>query len=96
MKNLREKHCSYYLTDFHLVLFKQNLINTLRNEGAKDKEIYIVAQRMDGFRPCITNKDSLKDIIDNYPGGEKKIFYIYYKFLLKEKALAPFILKFGK
>jgi len=51
---------------------------------------------MDGFRPCITNKDSLKDIIDNYPGGEKKIFYIYYKFLLKEKALAPFILKFGK
>lgn len=87
MSILREKHKAFHLTDIHYVIFKQYLMHTLRETGAKDKELYLIANRMDGFKACITNKDSLKELIDNYKGGSCKINYIYYKLLLKEKSL---------
>jgi len=45
------------------------LIHTLRDTGAKDKELYLIANRMDGFKACIINRNSLKELVENYSGG---------------------------
>jgi hypothetical protein len=60
---LRHRHKGYHLNNVHFVIFKQHLMTTLRQQGVKEKELYLIATRTDGFKACITNKDSLKDCV---------------------------------
>ncbi|CAD8103918.1 unnamed protein product [Paramecium sonneborni] len=58
---MRTSHKGMYLTNVHFTLFKQHLIESMRQLNIQEKQIELVTSRMDGYRSYIINQDSLLD-----------------------------------
>ncbi|CAD8101651.1 unnamed protein product [Paramecium sonneborni] len=64
---MRQSHKSMHLNNVHFTLFKQHMIESMRQQQIQEKQIELVTSRMDGYRSYIINQDSLLDFYRDQP-----------------------------
>ncbi|CAD8120417.1 unnamed protein product [Paramecium sonneborni] len=64
---LRRSHQRMNLTNVHFTLFKQHLVEAMKELGLKESQIELITKRMDGYRSCIVNQDCLLDFYFQSP-----------------------------
>lgn len=84
---LRDSHRSMRLTNVHFTLFKQHMIQSMREIGITDKQIELVTQRMDGYRCCIVDQDTLLDFFRQSPTMMSSMIKKYEGLLKKDYRL---------
>ncbi|CAD8102797.1 unnamed protein product [Paramecium primaurelia] len=72
---MRQSHKGMHLTNVHFTLFKQHLIESMRQLNIQEKQIELVTSRMDGYRSYIINQDSLLD----YYGEQSSFLQVQQK-----------------
>lgn len=82
LAKLQRMHAGMQLRDEHFISFRQNLLNTLRELKVKDKQLYLVSQRMNGFKPYILNRESLASLAQKHGAGKQYFTEKYVKSLL--------------
>ncbi|CAD8120680.1 unnamed protein product [Paramecium sonneborni] len=75
LTEMRSSHKGMYLTNVHFTLFKQHLIESMRQLNIQEKQIELVTSRMDGYRSYIINQDSLLD----YYGEQSSLLQVQQK-----------------
>ncbi|CAD8184946.1 unnamed protein product [Paramecium octaurelia] len=65
--DMRESHKSMHLNNVHFTLFKQHMIESMRQLHIQEKQIELVTSRMDGYRSYIINQDSLLEFYRDQP-----------------------------
>ncbi|CAD8199753.1 unnamed protein product [Paramecium pentaurelia] len=65
--DMRQSHKSMHLNNVHFTLFKQHMIESMRQLHIQEKQIELVTSRMDGYRSYIINQDSLLDFYRDQP-----------------------------
>ncbi|CAD8079617.1 unnamed protein product [Paramecium primaurelia] len=73
--DMRYSHKGMHLTNVHFTLFKQHLIESMRQLNIQEKQIELVTTRMDGYRSYIINQDSLLD----YYGEQSSLLQVQQK-----------------
>ncbi|CAD8188260.1 unnamed protein product [Paramecium octaurelia] len=72
---MRQSHKGMHLTNVHFTLFKQHLVESMRQLKIQEKQIELVTTRMDGYRSYIINQDSLLD----YYGEQSSLLQVQQK-----------------
>ncbi|CAD8206612.1 unnamed protein product [Paramecium octaurelia] len=87
---LRKSHQRMNLTNVHFTLFKQHLVEAMKELGLKERQIELITKRMDGYRSCIVNQDCLLDFYFQSPTLFKVQVKKYEVFLQRDPRFRNF------
>ncbi|CAD8182750.1 unnamed protein product [Paramecium pentaurelia] len=87
---LRKSHQRMNLTNVHFTLFKQHLVEAMKELGLKESQIELITKRMDGYRSCIVNQDCLLDFYFQSPTLFKVQVKKYEVFLQRDPRFRNF------